>query len=148
MGQVLRMPTEAELPRGPHRDFTEQLFSLYKEARRPGLREISSAIPDDAPGTASVETIRRMLRGLNVPVHWQTVDAVITALCELARVDPDADIGGRFGDTITRRQLVEQAWHEALDNPGGHKPAPVMRTRADDPWASETGSAFTDEPPF
>jgi hypothetical protein len=34
MVQVLRMPSEAELPCGPRRDFTEQLFSLYKEAHR------------------------------------------------------------------------------------------------------------------
>jgi hypothetical protein len=67
MVQVLRMPSEAELPCGPRRDFTEQLFSLSKEAHRPALRAISSAIPEAAPATASVETIRRILRGSACP---------------------------------------------------------------------------------
>lgn len=139
MGQVLRMPSQSELPRGARRDFTEQLFSLYKEARRPGLREISAAVPDDCPGTASTETIRRMLRGKTVPAHWQTVDAVFSALCLLAKVDPDEDIGDGFrGETVTRRELVEAAWHWALDEPA-REPTPAESV--DDPWA-------TDEPPF
>ncbi len=132
------MPSQSELPRGARRDFTEQLFSLYKEAHRPGLREISAAVPDDSPGTASTETIRRMLRGKTVPVHWQTVDAVFTALCLLARVDPDEDIGDGFRGETTRRQLVEDAWHRALDDPGQRAAAAVP---INDPWA-------TDEPPF
>jgi hypothetical protein len=147
MVQVLRMPSEAELPRGPRRDFTDQLFSLYKEAHRPGLRAISSAIPMNATATASVETIRRILRGISVPVRWDTVNVVLAALCELAGVDPDIDIGGRYDDDpVTRRQLVEQAWHEALDNPGGKKQARPV----DDPWASDArgGTTYSDEPPF
>jgi hypothetical protein len=112
------MPSQSDLPRGARRNFTEQLFSLYKEARRPGLREISAAVPDDSPGTASTETIRRMLRGKTVPAHWQTVDAVFTALCQLAGVDPDEDLGDGFRDRTTRRELVEDAWHRALDEPG------------------------------
>lgn len=134
MGRVLRMPSESELPRGARRNFTEDLFSLYKEARRPGLREISAAVPDDSPGTASTETIRRILRGKTVPVHWQTVDAVFTALCLLAGVDPDEDIGDNF-ETATRREVVERAWHQALDDPG-HAARPI-----NDPWGA-------DEPPF
>ena len=148
MGQVLRMPSEAELPRGAHRDFTEQLFSLYREAHRPGLREISRAVPDDSPGTASTETIRRMLRGKTVPVHWQTVDAVLTALCLLAGLEPDEDIGGDFRETTTRRQLVEGAWHRALDEPGrGTAPTGPI----DDPWDETEINGYKprrDEPPF
>lgn len=136
MAQVLRMPTEVEVPRGARRDFIEQLFSLYREAHRPGLREISRAIPDEAPGTASTETIRRMLRGTSVPSRWETVDAVLTALCQLAGVGPDADISDGRGDAMTRREVIEHAWHEALDNP-----EPRHRYGDTDPWAS-------DEPPF
>jgi hypothetical protein len=139
------MPSEAELPRGAQRDFTEQLFALYREANRPGLREISRAIPEDSPGTASTETIRRMLRGKNVPVHWQTVDTVLTALCRLAGLDPDEDVGGDTWDATTRRQLVEGAWHRALDEPTPTGPV-------DDPWASDdteiNGYKLRDEPPF
>jgi len=49
---------------GPRRDFAEELFSLYKQARRPGLREISRAVLPDARRTASTETIRRTLLGI------------------------------------------------------------------------------------
>ena len=148
MGQVLRMPTEAELPRGARRDFTEQLFSLYREARRPGLREISRAIPDDSPGTASTETIRRMLRGKTVPVHWQTVNTVLTALCLLAGVDPDDDVGGDYRDQATHRQLVEAAWHRALDEPARRA---VPAGRYEDPWDATEINGYKparDEPPF
>jgi hypothetical protein len=127
------MPTEVEVPRGARRDFIEQLFSLYREAHRPGLREISRAIPDDAPGTASTETIRRMLRGTSVSSRWETVDAVLTALCHLAGVDPDADISDGRGDEMTRREVIEHAWHEALDNPEPRRPYDG------DPWG---------DPPF
>ena len=143
------MPSQAELPRGARRDFTESLFSLYREARRPGLREISSAIPDDAPGTASTETIRRMLRGKTVPVNWQTVAAVVTALCHLAEVDPDDSVGD-YRDYTTRRELVEGAWHRALDEPI-RRAAPEAPVE-DDPWASDlteiNGYKVRDEPPF
>lgn len=145
MGQVLRMPSEAELPRGARRDFTEQLFSLYREARRPDLRTISRAIPDDSPGTASTETIRRMLRGKTVPAHWQTVDTVLTALCLLAGVDPDDNVGGDYRDEVTRRQLVEGAWHRALDEPGRRAAPPGL---TEDPWATEGPGGYSDEPPF
>jgi hypothetical protein len=140
------MPSEAELPRGPHRDFTEQLFSLYRQAHRPALRTISRAVPQDAPATASVETIRRILRGISVPAHWDTVNAVLNALCELAGVDPDMDLGGQYDDLVTRRGLVEDAWHEALDNPRGKARA----VPADDPWASDArgDATYSDEPPF
>jgi hypothetical protein len=152
------MPTEAEIPRGARRNFVEQLFSLYKKARRPGLREISRAIPDDAPGTASTETIRRILLGHTVPAHWETVDAVLTALCQLAGVDPDADIGDGYDDRGSLRDLVEGAWHEALDNPD-RRDLPgspeltgmelIQRELGEqDPWALDARGSYADEPPF
>jgi hypothetical protein len=132
MVQVLRMLSESELPRGPRRDFAEQMFSLFREAHRPRLEAIKNAIPEDAPATASAETIRRILRGISVPARWDTVNVVLVALCELAGVDPDANLGGRYDDDMSRRQLVEHAWHTALDYPSGKKAVP-----ADDPWASD-----------
>jgi hypothetical protein len=136
MPRTLRMPSEAELPKGPVRDFVNELFLLYRMARRPTLREISSAISqrDDLPGTASTETIRRMLRGSTVPAHWPTVDAVLIVLCEMAGTDPDQEFRSADGSSSWREDVL-QAWHEALDNPDGRyvQPAP-------DPWS--------EDPPF
>jgi hypothetical protein len=141
VAQVLRMPSKAELPNKFARDFVEQLFSLYRDAHRPPLRTISRAISDssDLPGTASTETIRRILRGLTVPAHWDTVYAVFAGLCQLANVSPDETAGDDYGGS-TRRESLEFAWHQALDNPVA--PRGYGQT-ADDPWAAEAS-----EPPF
>jgi hypothetical protein len=65
MGQIIRMPTEDEVRSGVLEDFMTVMFHLYKSAHRPTLRAISKAIEDNGElaGTASPETIRRMLRG-------------------------------------------------------------------------------------
>jgi hypothetical protein len=105
------------------------MFDLYKEAHRPPLRLISATVARlDHSGTASPETIRRMLNGTTVPTHWPTVEAVLIAFCQLSGTDPDADYhyeasGGR----ISRRQALEYTWHRALDFPdelyGGDDPS-------------------------
>lgn len=131
------MPSEAELPRGPVRDFVAVLFRLYREARRPPLREISGTIQrrDDLRGTASTETIRRMLRGATVPPHWDTIEAVLIGLCDMAGTDPNALRPGGERDEYdlpTRREELEEAWHRALDEPAGRYPV-----QANDPWAND-----------
>jgi hypothetical protein len=69
MARSLRMPSTHVLPKGPRRDFVEELFEHYRAAKRPTLREISERIRDDElAGTASRETIRRMLLGEVVPL--------------------------------------------------------------------------------
>ncbi|SEG92464.1 hypothetical protein SAMN04489712_1343 [Thermomonospora echinospora] len=40
-------------------------------------------------GGASHETVRRTILGLSVPSRWETAEAVLLALCELAGVNPD-----------------------------------------------------------
>ena len=113
------MPSEEELPPGSVRSFATEMFGLYKEAHRPPLRLISATVARlDHSGTASPETIRRMLSGTTVPIHWPTVEAVLMAFCQLSGADPDADYhydvsGGR----TSRRQAVESTWHRALDFP-------------------------------
>ena len=100
MARTMRMPSEDDLPRGTVRDFVELLFWFYRAARRPTLREISDRIQKmDLPGTASDETIRRMMHGKTVPAHWETVDAVLEALCDLAGAGPRTEsfIGGGDG---------------------------------------------------
>lgn len=118
MGRTLRMPSEAELPPGTVRDFVDLLFFFYRQAHRPTLREISDAIRkrDDIPGTASTETIRRMLHGTTVPAHWETVDSVLIVLCDLAGWGPDATFIYDGADG-TRRSHLERVWHRALDEP-------------------------------
>lgn len=148
MPRIVRMPTEQELPRGAMRDFVEAIFSLYREARRPTLREISKEIDrSDSPAAASAETIRRMLRGTTVP-SWQIVNAVVLALCAIANVDPDDEGSGYDGPS--RRGLVGFRWDKALDEPRAlhaSRPSHLSRPEAD-PWATAKPGPFSDEPPF
>jgi hypothetical protein len=123
MAHVLRMPPESQLPDGPVRDFVQLLFKLYRDARRPPLRQISNEVNrsgEDAP-TASTETIRRMLHGLTVPPRLETVEAVAEALCRLSGWDAvmsSLDAGFYYkGSDATLRSHLERAWHRALDEP-------------------------------
>jgi hypothetical protein len=130
MARTLRMPDEAVLPDGTVRDFVDLLFWYYKQAHRPTLREISDRIKkSDLPGTASTETIRRMLRGTTVPAHWDTVDAVLVVLSDLAERHPNDRLTYERIEG-TRRSHLERLWHKALDQP-------TLRYQA-----------FPDEPPF
>jgi hypothetical protein len=136
MASALRMPRESELPDSPLRDFVELLFVFYREARRPTLRQISRAIQDaDSTGTASTETIRRMLRGTTVPSRWETVSAVLDGLCYLADPDwdpedPDWDYLGVPGSP---RYHLLRRWHKAIDEHG------MVYVRQ---------PTFSDDPPF
>jgi hypothetical protein len=152
MARTLRMPSEAELPDGAIRDFVKQVFALYREAHRPTLRQVSEAIRknDNLTGTASAETVRRMLLGLTVPTHWPTVEAVLIALCDLAGINPDEVNDDYYrGDGPSRREDLEQAWHRALDHPNEiRQPTQgAFSGAASDPWASDAGR-YSDEPPF
>jgi hypothetical protein len=124
MARTMRFPSEAELPPGPVRDFAELLFWLYRQAHRPALRDVSEAIRrnDNLHGTASPETIRRMLLGTTVPVRWAIVEAAYLTLCDLAGLEPD-DAGADNPDPWAAdpppsiRSRIENAWHEVLDDP-------------------------------
>jgi hypothetical protein len=113
------------------RDFAELLFGLYREAHRPALREISAAIErSDSKSAASPETIRRMLLGATVPVRWAIVEAVYLTLCELAGLDPHRQ--RQWGEDIgTIRSIVENAWHEVLDDPDQGYRRPASRDGAE-----------------
>ncbi|CNF63343.1 Uncharacterised protein [Mycobacterium tuberculosis] len=121
MARVLQMPDETTLPPGPRRAFVRLLFDYYTLARRPTLEAISDQINSkDRSGTASRETIRRMMHGHTVPRNWQTVEVVFLALCELGEVEPDLRVKAyneRIDETviIDRRSQMEEAWHAALD---------------------------------
>jgi hypothetical protein len=122
MPRIIRMPTETELPDGPVRDFVALLFRLYRAAHRPTLETISKHIRDgDYAATASKETIRKMLRGTSIPAHWQTVEAVILALCNLAGWTSDDTVVIGHADGSSEKATVmyhaENLWHQALDEP-------------------------------
>lgn len=154
MARIVRKPSEKDLQPGTVRDFVDTLFWLYQQAHRPALREISEAIRrSDLPGTASPETIRRMLYGTTVPARWETVEAVYLTLCDLGGWGPDVDI--YWEDTDERaaiRRRVEDRWHAALDDPDHfYQPVPA-RVPVEDPWTADPSDGFggdaPDEPPF
>lgn len=153
MARTMRMPDEGELPDGAVRDFVWLLFHFYRQAHRPTLREISDRIrKSDLSGTASTETIRRMLHGTTVPASWETVYAVLDVLSELAGRTPDSTLIYE-GQQRTARKHLERLWHEALDNPtpryaqrgSGYQPPPEPEP---DPWATDEQGGYSDEPPF
>lgn len=137
MAKTLRMPSETYLPQGYLRDFVELLFEFFRLARRPTLREISDQIKKDSElrGTASTETIRKMLRGDTVPAHWETVEAVTVALGRMAGIDLDDANWQWDGVGGSPRKQVERLWHRALDEPD------FFYGRSPDPWDG-------DGPPF
>jgi hypothetical protein len=149
MGQIIRMPTREELPPGSVRDFTIMMFFLYKMAHRPTLREISKAIEDNdkLAGTASPETVRRMLRGKAVPQRWETVDAVMQTLCDMGERGPFAGLtfGGKNDTTWNH---VDRLWHRALDEP--HGPSVLYRPQpnVDDPWNPDPDYEYSEDAPF
>jgi hypothetical protein len=136
------MPADDELPPGPVRAFVAELFDLYKDAHRPTLRKISTVIRDnpDVDGTASPETIRRMLSGRTVPTSWSTVNAVFVGLADIAGFEYDirvSDPDAFESRGVQWRRLIERRWHAALDD------APVRPSETvDDPCAGD------DDPPF
>jgi hypothetical protein len=121
MPKILRMPTHAELPEGPWREFVEALFRYYHSADRPDLRTIETAVEnldeDQRIGTASRETIRQMLRGRTVPRQWGTAATVLSALCALAGTDPNDYEDGAFGYGSSRSHLsaFKELWNNAAD---------------------------------
>lgn len=138
--------------REPCATFAEVMFWLYRKAHRPALRDISEAIHRNTNlrGTASPETIRRMLRGTTVPAPWETVEAVYLTFCGLAELDPDDEIVYIEGTGKTVQDHVEDAWHEALDNPDKLYRQSARTVVAEDPWAADAegfGDRATNEPP-
>lgn len=118
MPKIIRMPNEVELPPGARRRFSALLFHLYRDAGRPALRLVSDAIAQrsDLDGTASRETVRRMLHG-TVPNDWRAVEAVLEAFCALGDLTPEdvVDTGDGYGRAL--RPHLRELWNQALENP-------------------------------
>lgn len=120
MARAITMPPERELPRGPRRDFVEELRRYYRGAGRPSLRKVSRAIEgrkDLHEVTASPETIRRIIKGIVIPTEQDRVYALFRAFCEMAGTDPD---GERWDDDYgnnpeTNWQCLRRLWDTALE---------------------------------
>jgi hypothetical protein len=164
MPRTLRMPTTQQLPDGPHRRFVEELFMHYREAGRPTLREITGWIKkhqDDLRGTASTETVRRILSGAVLPRNWLTVETILQALCGLADRSTEEDRwpDDNWSSTQTFKGELQKRWNAALDYsdedlpqlpPRPAPPEPARPQPADDPWATGPRGSFgsAEEPPF
>jgi hypothetical protein len=160
------MPSKEELPDGPRREFVTELRRYYRAAGRPAYRKISQAIEDSTDFekgiTASQETVRRILRGMVLPLEQARLNAIFRVLCDMAKVNPDADRwDGRYeDDTETNWQHLWRLWDTALEDeaeaPDVPRPSPPPppppqsslrgRAAAPDPWAN--GPSYSDEPPF
>lgn len=104
---------------------------MYGQAGRPVLRAITAqAGRMDLTGTASQETVRRVLKGSSIPERWDTMYAVYAPLCQLAGVNPDDDyrwqvqyaVEGKNGteyavDTwkLAHSDVLRALWNAAID---------------------------------
>lgn len=157
MPRILRMPSKAQLPEGPHREFVEELFIHYREAGRPPLRTISAWIKREnerepgLPGSASPETIRRILQGTTVPRLWPTVETVLFALCALGGRQPDED---RWEDSFNGAsesfaEVLKRRWNAMLDDEEALPTLPRPRPEVLPNTSSVmNGDPWNDEPPF
>jgi hypothetical protein len=160
MPRILRMPPKEVLPDGPRRAFVEELFVHYREAGRPPLRQVAMWIKnnEDLKGTASSETIRKVLAGAVVPRAWFTVEAILEAFAALAdRNLEEMRWPEDNWSEVTLRGELKKRWNAVLDDYEGDVPAlppkpsppPAPPSNFDDPWAQAAPPRkFDEEPPF
>lgn len=148
MVQILRKPQKSSL--SPARwEFVDELWIHHEAAGRPkvelivdGVRALNEV--NETGGTVSTETIRRMLKGETVPVHWSRVRAALFVLCGMAGYDPQKPRENDFGDDYpSHEENLRRLWSQALDDPHRGKPV-VAAPRNDGGW----GGGYSDEPPF
>lgn len=129
MPRYIRMLGEDELPEGPRRDLVSKLQDYYEKAGLRPVQEISDKCQELTErderlrGTASRETVRRMLSGSSVLTsvpHWENVELVYRALCDFAGQDPDASYEWNHGyDNGASKYLddLREAWSTARKAP-------------------------------
>lgn len=149
MVQVLRKPQKSSLSEARW-EFVDELWIHHEAAGRPKLETIMGAIKVfnernlTGGGTASTETIRKMLKGKTVPVDWTRVRATLYVLCEMAGTDPKEYPEGGGYDPPTYEENLRRLWSGALDDPSRGEPPPKRPGGDSDPW----GGGYSDEPPF
>lgn len=69
----LELPSEEEVPEGPHRQLLIGLHRIYTQAGQPGLRKIAQGLKDDddAPTTLNYQAIGKILNGKIIPTAPQ-----------------------------------------------------------------------------
>jgi hypothetical protein len=147
------MPSEVVVPPGAHRELLKELFHKYGCAGRPCLREIvAQARGMDLDGTASQETVRRVMKGGQLPRQWGTMYAVYAPLCALANVDPEVPYSFQLVDEsadphpqlegwkATHKELVRDLWNCALD---GQEPIYVISRMPSKSWVVVPSPSLT-----
>ncbi|MGN9796243.1 hypothetical protein ACTMTU_34860 [Streptomyces sp. OZ13] len=123
MPQILRMPSEDELPRGPKRTFVSEMFTYFRAAGRPSPASIAAAAsqgPQPDRVVVSRETVRRLLKGETTST-WPKVKVVHEVLCRMADRDPtwrrfaDSSDYDEDNDTRTLREYIRDLWNDAVD---------------------------------
>ncbi|MDW5330310.1 hypothetical protein [Plantactinospora sp. KLBMP9567] len=107
----LPLPSDADLPDGPHRALVVDLHHLYRRAGYPGLKKISNEIRDrdDLPDAVSHETISKILQGEVLP-RWSKLESLVRVLAAWSVDRPIAD---------TEARRFQELWHAAGGLPVG-----------------------------
>lgn len=132
------VPRLDQLPDGPLRNLVVALHELHREAGKPGVRVVSTAIKDrdDLRDTVSHETISAMLRGTGLP-RWIKVECVVRQLADwtVTRRDPDQEV-----------RRFHRLWLEASDTPDQARTAPPKEVSRDFLDAHESRPAHRSVP--
>ncbi|MES5824831.1 hypothetical protein [Streptomyces sp. RG80] len=162
MPRALVMPSEEELPAGPHRKFLEELHLYYRAAGRPKLARILQVIhasvdapPGDAPDMPpqiSRETIRRILKGKSRS-DWTKVELLFEAFCAISNRDPEADRWAEeysIDEVQSLRDWIRELWSNAMDEVEirGSLPAPRKKHSEPSPSVGNGGWGNGQDPPF
>ncbi|GAA0454575.1 hypothetical protein GCM10010361_18330 [Streptomyces olivaceiscleroticus] len=162
MPRALLMPTEAELPSGPHRRFLEELHLYFREAGRPEIPRILSAAEaaiEDPESRVSLkisrETVRRILKGKTLST-WKRVETLFDVLCYMSGRDPEKDRWAETEDPVqSHRSYVRELWTVAADGVeiSGHVPLPAQRNsshaaQSSAQWHESPNGGYPEEPPF
>ncbi|RSS75538.1 hypothetical protein EF918_24075 [Streptomyces sp. WAC06614] len=129
---MIVLPSELEIPPGPHRNLLAALHDLYRLAGFPSTRKISEAIArsEFARDSMSHQTVANILTGRRVP-RWLKVEALVDALFTLARRETILHEVDRF------RSL----WL-SMHHPEAERPDPKLTpTAASSPHATESTKA-------
>jgi hypothetical protein len=128
VAKILRMPNTETLHKGARREFVEEFFLHYREAGRPTVRTVADWIRDNdsLSGTASAETVRRVLAGLTVSRNWATVEAILYAFCALGPgpTQPRA-CAGHSGDIATKPPPAAATTNAATPPPAHRSQVPL-----------------------
>lgn len=109
---LIVLPSETEVPPGPHRQLLIALHDLYRLAGFPSTRDISKVIArsEFARDSMSHQTVANILAGRRVP-RWLKVEALVDGLLTLARHETTLSEIDRF------RQLWESTHFSGREHP-------------------------------